>query len=114
MVETLLGIQILAGLFACFMLYVAFVHFKQRNIDRFEMLFWAGVWVAFLYFALFPRVLDPLLARLFVARSMDLLFIIAFMILAYLGFQNHVGIKWVQRQIETMVRSKTLKNAHQK
>ncbi|KKU94737.1 MAG: hypothetical protein UY22_C0007G0001, partial [Candidatus Amesbacteria bacterium GW2011_GWC1_48_10] len=48
MVETLLGIQILAGLFACFMLYVAFVHFKQRNIERFEMLFWAGVWGAFL------------------------------------------------------------------
>lgn len=108
MVETLLGIQIIAALFAVFMLYVAFVHYKQHNIEKFEFIFWLGIWSSFLYFALFPRVLDPILAKLFVARAMDLIFIVGFMILAYLGFSNHVGIKSLQKHIETLTRKKAL------
>jgi hypothetical protein len=110
MVEALLGIQIVAVTFSLFMLYLAFVHHKRRNIDQKEFIFWLVVWLLFIYFALFPRVLDPLLASLFVTRAMDLLSIAAFMILAYLGFQNHVGVKSLQREIERLVRTIALKN----
>ncbi|OGC92147.1 hypothetical protein A3D85_01945 [Candidatus Amesbacteria bacterium RIFCSPHIGHO2_02_FULL_47_9] len=114
MVEALLGIQIIAVMFAAFMLYVAFVHRKQGNITRREFVYWLLVWVSFTYFALNPRILDPILARLFVTRAMDLLSIVAFMILAYLGFQNHVGIKSLQRQIEEISRNIAYKNAKTK
>ena len=105
MVEALLGIQIIA---------VMFVHRKQGNITRREFVYWLLVWVSFTYFALNPRILDPILARLFVTRAMDLLSIVAFMILAYLGFQNHVGIKSLQRQIEEISRNIAYKNAKTK
>ena len=114
MVEALLGVQILAVAFGLFMAYLAFVHYKQQNIGRRELLVWLAVWFSMIYFALFPKVLDPLLARLFVTRAMDLIMIIGFIILAYLGFQNHIGIKSLQRQIESLVRQKTLKNARKK
>lgn len=111
MVEAFLGIQIIATLFALFMLYVAFLHFKKSNINRTEFIFWSGLWLSFIFFALYPNVLDPILATLFVTRAMDLLMISAFMILGYLGFQNHIGIKSLQRQVETLTRKLAIKNA---
>jgi len=114
MVEAFLGIQIITVFFALFMLYISFVHYKKANIDRREYVLWTGIWLVFIYFAIFPRILDPLLSRLFVTRAMDLLTIVAFMILAYLGFQNHVGIKSLQKQITKLVRSEALKNARSK
>ncbi len=114
MVEALLGIQIIAVLFAFFMLYLAFMHYKRGNLGKNEFFGWCIVWLLFIYFALFPRILDPLLARLFVTRAMDLLMIVAFMILAYLGFVNHVGIKSLQEQIERIVRKQAITNARQK
>jgi len=107
----LLGIQILSLLFACFMLYVAFIHFKKTNLTRVEFSLWVAIWSVFIFFALFPRVLDPLLARLFIFRAMDLLMIVAFMILTYLGFQNHIGIKSLQRQHRSLVSNLAKKNA---
>lgn len=111
MVEAFLGIQIIAVCFAGFMLYVTFLHYKRQNINRPEFVFWLIIWIIFIFFTLFPKVLDPILTDLFVTRAMDLLSIVAFMILAYLGFQNHVGIKSLQRKIDSLVRDLTLKNA---
>ncbi len=111
MVEAYLGIQIIATLFAIFMLYIAFWHLKQRNLSKPEFIFWLLLWSAFIYFALFPKILDPILATLFVVRAMDLLMIIAFMILAFLGFQNHIEVKSLQRKIETLIRKQAFRNA---
>ncbi len=110
MVEAFLGIQIISICFAGFMLYVTFLHRKRGNLNKPEFLFWTFLWLAFIYFALFPKVLDPVLAQLFVTRTMDLLMISAFMILAYLGFMNHVGIKNLQNQIRKIVSQKAIKN----
>lgn len=108
--ETILGIQIIAVLFALFMLYVVFLHFKRENINKLEFLFWTSLWCAFIYFSLFPKVLNPLLDKLFVTRAMDLLTIIAFMVLAYLGFANHIGVRDLQRRLETLIRKQAIKN----
>jgi hypothetical protein len=110
MVNALLGVQLITVMFAIFMMYVAFWHYKQSNIGAQEIVFWIFIWLVFIYFAIFPRVLDPILAKLYIARAFDLLTVVAFMILAYLGFQNHVGIKDLQRRIEQLVRANAVKN----
>ena len=114
MVETLIGIQIISLMFAGFMLYVVFTHYKRGNVSRSEFLTWCVIWLVFIYFALFPKILDPVLSKLFVTRAMDLLMIVAFMVLAYLGFQNHVGIRSLQREFEQLVRTKAIKNVQKK
>lgn len=114
MVETLLGVQIISFAFAAFMAHNAFTHYKKGNVSKKEFMLWEIIWVVFCYFALFPRVLDPILAKLFITRAMDLLMIVAFMILAYIGVQNHVGVKSLQKQIEQLVRKNTLTNAKKK
>lgn len=111
MVNALLGIQIISISFAFFMVYITTLHFKRGQVGKTEYLFWILVWIAFVSFALFPRVLDPLLAKIFVTRAMDLLMIGAFMILAYLGYQNHIGIKDVQKRVEKIVSDESKKKA---
>lgn len=114
MVEAFLGIQIISVSFAVFMLYITFLHKKRGNLGKVEFYFWSSLWLIFIYFALFPKVLDPVLAQLFVTRTMDLLMISSFMILAYLGFVNHMGIKNLQGQIRRMVSQKAIKKANKK
>lgn len=111
MVEVFLGIQIVAVCFAGFMLYVAFLHYKKKNILLSEFLFWLLIWTVFIVFALYPKILDPVIKELFITRAMDLLMIIAFMILSYLGFTNHVGIKNLQKEIRRLVSLNAHKNA---
>lgn len=114
MVETYLGLQIIATLFAVFMIYVAFLHFKRGNLQLLELLYWIGTWLLLSFFALFPKSLDPLIEKLFIARALDLVFIGGFMIMSYLGFANHMGVKSLQRDIEILVRKMAINNIKKK
>ena len=109
MVETFLGIQIVSISFALFMLYIAFLQFKRNNLNTREFSFWVSIWIIFIFFALAPQVFTPLLNRIFIARTMDIIMIGAFMILAYLGFQNHIGVRNLQKQIQNLVRKNAIK-----
>lgn len=111
MVNALLGIQIISVSFAFFMLYITTLHFKRGQVGKTEYAFWLLVWCAFITFALFPRILDPLLAKFFVTRAMDLLMIWAFMILSYLGYINHIGIKDLQRRVREITTADAKKKA---
>ncbi len=91
------------------MLYITFLHFKRANISGYEFLFWVIAWSGFIVFSIRPGLLNPLLEKLFITRAMDLLMIGAFMILSYLGFQNHIGVKDTQKKIESLIRQLSLK-----
>jgi len=112
MVEAFLGIQVISILFALFMIYIAFLQFKRRNLQGKEFAFWLFIWLTFIFFALVPQVFTPILAKIFVARAMDILMIVAFMVLAYLGFQNHIGVKCLQKEIQQLVRQQAIKKAN--
>lgn len=110
----ILGVQIIAILFAIFMIYVAFLHFKRKDINGPEVFFWTALWLGFIMVALFPKILESVSQLLFFARIMDLLMIIAFMILAFLGFQNWIANRRMERKIEELVRRQALKNLEKK
>ena len=114
MVEAFLGIQIISISFALFMLYIAFLQFKRGNLNPKEFTFWLSIWTIFIFFALVPQIFTPILTRIFVARIMDIIMIGAFMILAYLGFQNHIGVKGLQKQIQDMVRKEAIKKTNKR
>lgn len=106
---SILGIQIISVSFAFFMLYITFLHFKRSNLSGYEFLFWVLLWSGFVILAIRPGLLDPLLEKLFITRAMDLLMIGAFMILSYLGFQNHIGVRNTQKKLESLIRQLSLK-----
>jgi len=106
---SILGVQIIAFLFAIFMIYVAFLHWKRKDINSGEFFFWVFLWLGFTLVALFPDILLNITKKLFFARVMDFLMVLAFMILAFLGFQNHVSNKKMGKKIEELVRKEALK-----
>jgi hypothetical protein len=110
----ILGVQIIAVLFAIFMLYVAFLHWKRKDINGKEIFFWGVLWLGFIVITLFPDILQNITEKLFFTRVMDFLMVIAFMILAFLGFQNHVSNRKMERKIEELVRKEALKDAKKK
>lgn len=110
----ILGIQIVSVLFAVFMLYVAFLHWKRKELTTSEYSFWLLLWCGFIGVALFPNLLQKLTQILFIARIMDLLMVIAFMILAYIGFSNYISNKKMEKKIEDLVRKDALKNVKKK
>jgi len=103
MTETLLGIQVISILFGLFMIYMIRLHFKRNNLGKKEYLMWMGCWIVFIIFALFPGVLAPVITTLKIVRVLDLLMVMAFMILTYLAFSDHMAIRDLYRQINKIV-----------
>ena len=104
----ILGVQIIAIFFAVFMIYVAFLHWKRKDIKGGEIFFWIVLWGGFILITLFPDILQNITKKLFFTRVMDFLMVIAFMILAFLGFQNHVSNRRMERKIEEFIRREVL------
>ena len=110
----ILGVQIIAILFAIFMIYVAFLNWKRKDINGKEIFFWSALWLGFIVVTLFPDILQNITEKLFFTRVMDLLMVAAFMILAFIGFQNHVSNRRMERKIEELIRKEAVKNAKKK
>lgn len=110
----ILGVQIIAVLFAIFMIYVAFLHFKRKDINGGEIFFWTALWLGFIVVTIFPNILQNLTKLLFFTRVMDFLMVLAFMILAFLGFQNHIANRRMEKKIEELVRKQALKSMQKK
>jgi len=110
----LIGIQIIALVFALFMMYLIFVHYKKRDLTFAENVFWQIIWLGFILLTLFPHVLDPLLGAFKIIRVLDLAMLVAFMILTILGFSNYIGQKKINRKIEKIVKELAIKKIDEK
>lgn len=108
--ETFLGIQIISIMFAIFMMYLVRLHFIRNNIGRKEYFFWNTAWIVFIIFALLPHLLTPVLTKLSVVRALDFLMIVAFMILTYIMFSDHIAIRDLYRKTEKLVSEQSQKN----
>lgn len=104
----ILGVQIVSALFAFFMIYVAFLHWKRKDLSGYEMFFWLILWVGFILVTINPYILQGISNYLYFFRIMDLLVVISFMILAFLGFQNYISNKKLERKIEEVIREESL------
>lgn len=106
----ILGVQLLLLGFALFMVYILYLHWRKHEASNLMFVGWIVVWTIFVFFAMFPRTLEPLIKDLFIVRVMDLGTIVAFMILAYLTIENNIRIKKYEDQVEKLVRKVALKN----
>jgi len=105
----LLGIQILGSLFGIFMLYYTFLHYKRKDITIKEGSFWMGLWALFIFVAIFPGLLDPILDTLSIARTLDFFIIVGFLFLIGAFFYTYLIVRKNQKKIEEIVRKVALK-----
>ena len=107
----MLGIQILGLIFALFMLYLTFLHFKRKEFTLNESLVWFVLLVIFAVITLVPAVVDPLVKTLNIARTMDFFIILGFMFLIFAIYYTYGQVRVTQRKIEKVVREVAIKRA---
>lgn len=101
----ILGIQILGMLFGFFMLYYNFLQYKRKEFTAKEYGFWFVFWGAFVAMALFPQILDPLLATFGIIRALDFFIITGFLFLIFVIFYTYVQLRKTQKKLEDLVRN---------
>lgn len=91
------------------MVYSLFLHWKKKNVSNKFFISWLIIFVVFVFLALFPKLLEPLIKELFIVRVMDLGMIGTFMILTYVTVENNIKIRNLEDKIEKLVRKITVK-----
>lgn len=105
----ILGIQLLGVLFALFMIYINFLHYKRKEFTVKEYFFWIITWVVFMIVSVFPGILNPIVESLNLARTMDLLIISGFLFLIAAIFYTYTVVRRTQKKLEDLVRNIAMK-----
>lgn len=108
------GIQIIAIFFGLFMAYLTFLHYKRKDLNRYQFVIWEILWAGFILVTLLPDKFNFITERLGIARAFDLFAIVAFVIILFLVFHNYLLITKIEKKIEKKVREKTLEDLNKK
>ena len=96
--------QIIAILFALFMMYSVTLYGKKKLLSGVETSFWVATWSFFIVIAVFPELLIGISRSLNFARVFDLLIVGALMVLTVLTFFNYIRHKKLESKLEQLVR----------
>lgn len=95
--------QILASLFALWMIYSVSIHSRRKLFSSFEFSMWVSLWVFFIVIAIFPDLLLGISHHLNFVRVFDLLTVIAFIILTTLVFASYFGQQELKKRMNELV-----------
>lgn len=101
--------QIIATLFALFMMYTVKLYNKKRALGAAETSFWFTVWTFFILVCLFPDLLKGISHTLHFSRVFDLLIVAALMVISFITFINYLRHKTLEQKIEDLVRKISFK-----
>ena len=96
--------QIIATLFALFMIYTVSLYSRKKALGAVESNFWLTTWGFFIVVSLFPDLLIGISQGLHFARVFDLLLVGALMVISFITFANYLRHKILEKKIEDLVR----------
>ena len=103
--------QIIASVFALFMIYLTFLHYKREEFSSYQFFVWEALFVGFLLSVWLPDRLNGLMEQLGIIRAFDLFAIVGFAMILFLVFHNYLLLTKLERRLETKVRAKALDDA---
>jgi len=106
--STTLWIQLLGILFSIAMIYLTFLKYKRKEINKLEFLMWAGGWILLMALAIVPSVLDPIIGKLNFYRRLDFFVVLGFFTLLGIGFYNYSLVKKMEKKVELFVRNQAI------
>ena len=107
----ILGLQIVAIIFALLMIYFAVLHRKRGEIDRMEIISWITIWTITIFVVVFPDLLRTFAKTLFITRLFDLMVVGGFVLVIAMVSRVYLSTKRMEKKIEDYVREDSLKNA---
>lgn len=103
--------QVIATLFALFMLYVVNIHRRKLQLNSVEQLFWYVLWIMFIIIAIFPNLLLGVAKLIHFERVFDLLVVGSLMVITTLVVTNYFLQRENNRKLEEVIRTFALKEA---
>lgn len=108
----MIGIQIAAILFALWMMYFSYLHYRRGEFRKTELLLWQLLWVGLLVVVIFPTSVKFILDTFSITRTFDLVVIVGIVVLFGITFRNYVIVKRIERKVEQSVRTQALGGLH--
>ncbi len=105
----IIGLQIIALLFAFSMVYFAVLHYKRKEISRTEIISWGLMWGLAIIVIIFPELLQTFAKTFLVTRVFDLMVIGGFILTISMVATSYVRTKKLEKKLEDMVRREALK-----
>src|SRR3990167_10977732 len=100
----IIGLQIIAILFAFSMVYFAVLHYKRGELNGVEIWSWLVMWAFAVVVVVFPEILRPFARTFLVSRVFDLMVIGGFILVISLVGSAYVRTKRLEKKLEDMVR----------
>jgi hypothetical protein len=101
--------EIIGVLFIAMMVYLTYLEYKRKNLDRIGLTFWNLIWAMGAFLILFHNYVNNLLPELNIVRVLDLYMILSFMFLFALVFYLFIIIKRTEKRVEQLTRIIALK-----
>lgn len=105
----MIGIQIVAILFALWMTYFTFLHFRRKEFGKIEAVMWQVLWIGLIVVVVFPHSVNFILKTFSISRTFDLIVIIGIVILFGITFRNYIILKRTERKVEDLVSTDALR-----
>jgi hypothetical protein len=110
----ILGLQFIAIVFAMVMIYMAYVNFRRKEINRIETSIWVGAWGIALYMVLFPDTLRSLAQTFFISRLLDLMIMGGLVLVITMVALAYVRTRKIEKKLERFIRKEALKEIGKK
>jgi len=106
----ILGLQIIALIFALIMIYFAYLHYRRGEINGMEMLFWLISWIGAMLIVIFPEVFRVFARTIFVSRAFDLAVLGGFILIIPIIYIAYIRSKRIEKKLEQLIRETALKD----
>ena len=110
----ILGLQIIAIIFAFWMIYFAVLHRRRGELNRTEIVIWVTIWIATIFIVIFPEILRTFTITFFFARPFDLMVVGGFVLVIVMVTRTYVSTKRMEKKLEDYVRRESLKDVKKK
>lgn len=105
----IIGLQVIALLFAFTMVYFAILHYKRGEINGIEIVSWLVMWGVAVVVIIFPELLQNFAKTFLVTRVFDLMVIGGFILVITLSATAYLKTKKNEKRLEELVRKLSLK-----
>lgn len=106
----ILGLQVVALVFALIMIYFAYLHYRRGEINGLEILFWLFAWIGAILIVLFPNLFSNFSRAIAISRAFDLAVVGGFIMIIPLVYISYVRTKKMEKKIEEYVRVEALRD----
>lgn len=106
----IIGLQVIALLFAFSMVYFAVLNFKRGELNGTEITSWLVMWTLAIVIIIFPELLQSFAKTFLVTRVFDLMVIGGFILVISMVSVAYLRTKRNEKKLEELIRRDALKS----